>query len=343
MALIGIGGIIALLIMISIYQPYSTDLRVFQPVVEIVPRVTGRVIDVPVQPNAPLQQGDVLFRIDPQPFQYQVDQSRAALAEAEQAVPQLQASLEAAQATVRKITAQRDLASLQLARAKDLLKRNVGAQADVDRWQAEFDIAEAGIAEAEARTEQARLAYASEIDGVNTKVAQLRAQLDQAELNLAETTVYAPAEGFVSFLSLRPGQIAASLPLRPVMSFIYSQEGVPVVSLRQNALRHIAPGDSAEVALDTYPGQIFPAKVVTVGRATGQGQLAPSGNLAVFSANDPRGLMPVRLELEDKEGVILGAGTAGAAAIYTSQMPATRIIRKVIIRMFTWMNYLFIS
>ena len=82
----------------------------YQFVVEIVPNVSGTIIEVPIEGNRPLQTGDVLFKIDPRPYQYKVDQIKAALAEAEQAVPQLEAAWKAAVAVTEKAGAQRDLA-----------------------------------------------------------------------------------------------------------------------------------------------------------------------------------------------------------------------------------------
>ena len=76
---IGIAAIFALLISMNLFQPYSKDVRVYQKVIQIVPRVTGRVVEVAVQANSPVKQGDVLFRIDPEPFQYEVNRLTADL------------------------------------------------------------------------------------------------------------------------------------------------------------------------------------------------------------------------------------------------------------------------
>ena len=74
----------------------SGNVTQYQFVVEIVPDVTGTIIDVPIESNRPVKKGDVLFKIDPRPYQYRVDQIKAALAEAEQEVPQLEAAWKAA-------------------------------------------------------------------------------------------------------------------------------------------------------------------------------------------------------------------------------------------------------
>src|SRR5262245_61003799 len=91
-------------------HPFTTDARLYFFTTPIVPEVKGRVIEVSVKPNVPLKRGDPLFRIDPKPYQFVVDQKKAALAEAEQSVKQLKASFDQASAGVEKAKAQFSLA-----------------------------------------------------------------------------------------------------------------------------------------------------------------------------------------------------------------------------------------
>src|SRR5437870_12969923 len=93
-ALGGIIGIALLLLIMNYNHPFTKNARIYFSVTPVLPSVRGRVIEVPVETNAPLKQGDVLFRIDPRPYQYVVDQKKASLAEAEQNVKQMKASLD---------------------------------------------------------------------------------------------------------------------------------------------------------------------------------------------------------------------------------------------------------
>ena len=88
----GIVGISLLLLVMNYNHPYTKEARIYFSVTPILPDVRGRVIEVPVEANVPLKAGDVLFRIDPKPYQYKVDQVKAMLAEAEQNIQQLKAS-----------------------------------------------------------------------------------------------------------------------------------------------------------------------------------------------------------------------------------------------------------
>ena len=277
---IGFFGIVELLLLINIYQPYSTSATLVKKAVPIVSRVSGRVLDVPIKPNTPLKKGDVLFTIDPRPYQYQVDQLKARLS----------------------------LAKTRLSQSNELLKDQAGSLYDVEQFKAEVD--------------------------------QLRAQLEKAELDLSETILYAPADGYVTQLFLKPGAVTLANPLASVMNFVYSEDDIVVVPFRQNSLRHARQGDIVEIAFDTYPGEIFLGSLVDIASATGEAVLTPSGNLRGATQIPPNGLLWARIHLEeDLSGYLLPAGTNGAAAIFTDKGNALSIIRKVIIRFYTWLNY----
>ena len=94
----GIVGIVLLLLIMNYNHPFTTNARIYFSVTPVLPSVRGRVIEVPAQTNTPLKEGDVLFRVDPKPFEYMVAQKKASLAEAEQNVKQLKASLDQATA-----------------------------------------------------------------------------------------------------------------------------------------------------------------------------------------------------------------------------------------------------
>src|SRR6201984_3454776 len=102
-ALGGIIGIVLLLLIINYNHHFTTNARIYFAVTPVFPSVRGRVIEVPVQANVPLKEGEVLFRVDPKPYQYVVDQKKALLAEAEQNVRQLKASLDQATAGTEKV------------------------------------------------------------------------------------------------------------------------------------------------------------------------------------------------------------------------------------------------
>jgi multidrug resistance efflux pump len=342
---VGIGLIIcaAILFALAVVSPYSTNLMVYQYMVQIAPKVAGRVLEVPILPNVPIKKGQVLFRIDPERYRIEVNLLKAALAEAVQSVPQLKAGVEGAQATLERSKAVLHLARIRHDRTLSLVGAAAIQKEQKDRAIADLQSAEATVSEAEAKLKKVRLAYESEISGQHTTVVKAKAKLALAELNLKETTVYATSDGFVINLQLRPGSLVGG-PSTPVMSFVETSESLLVALVKQNALSHVRPGNSAELALDMYPGRIIKAEVETVIWGGGQGQLSPSGVLPKFFDQQQRGLFAVRLKAIDQSSDLrLVAGAGGTAAIYTDVGTPLHVARKVMIRMQTWFNYLFLS
>jgi len=190
-ALGGIVGIFLLLLVMNYNHPFSANARIYFAVTPVLPGVKGRVIEVPVQTNSPLQAGDVLFRIDPKPYEYVIDQKRAAIAEAEQAVRQLKTSLDQASADVEKAKAQLRLAEENYNRQLQLFERKVIAQATLDTFTRNLETANQSLVGARAEEERARLAYSSNIEGVNTTVARLSAELADAQWDLDQTVTRA--------------------------------------------------------------------------------------------------------------------------------------------------------
>jgi multidrug resistance efflux pump len=126
-ALGGIVGIVLLLLIMNYNHPFTKNARIYFSVTPVLPGVRGRVVDVPVQANATLKEGDVLFRIDPKPYEYVVQQKKAGLAEAEQNVKQLKASLDQATAGADRANAQFGLAQQNYDRQNELFQKKVVA------------------------------------------------------------------------------------------------------------------------------------------------------------------------------------------------------------------------
>jgi multidrug resistance efflux pump len=338
----GIGGVVivgGILAAMNYNHPFTTDGRIYFYTTQIVPTVKGHVTEIAVKPNVPLKQGDVLLRIDPRPYQYIVDQKRAALAEAEQGVKQLKTSLDQATASVGKATSQLDLAQLTYDRQVELLEKRVVAQATVDNATRNLDTAKQTVAEAQAAAERARLAFSSEIGGVNTTVARLQADLQSAEFDLSETTLKAPTNGYVTQLFLRPGMMAS--PSTPTMVFIHNDDVVFSASFSQTTLQRVRSGDEVEIAFDGIPGHIVKGKVNAVIDAIAQGQLQAGGNLL-----DPEdrskvtGRALTRIDItDDLTAFQLPAGATGQVAVYTDNWRPVAAIRRILLRMKSWMNY----
>jgi multidrug resistance efflux pump len=365
--------IVALTVMIltlNVVAPSSAKLRVFKYTIPIVSQVRGRVLEVPVEEgNRLVHKGDVLFRVDPTPYALDVANLEAQLALAQGGQKETQEQLTGANAKVleaRAVIAQAGAriaevdAKLALARRRveqnqELVKSGAGTKFDLE--QAEANLAEltgqresarsqqaaaqAAEAQAAASVGQVRQKLGTNVDGTYAQVAQIRAQLANARWLLDQTTTVSPCECYVINLQLRPGAFVAGLPLNPVMSLVEA-DGQVIAFFRQNELTQVQSGDDAEFALVTYPGRIVKGKVDSIIWAIGQGQVQPSGTIPMSTlANTPPGEFAVKFDVAERDkALFLAAGASGDAAIFTQSAQFLHILRKVILRVGSYMNYL---
>jgi multidrug resistance efflux pump len=145
-------------------------------------------------------------------------------------------------------------------------------------------------------------------------------------------------------LQLRPGGFVAGLPVNPVMTLVEA-DGQVVAFYNQNELHKVEPGNEVEFALKTMPGKIIKGKVDSIVWAIGQGQLLPSGALPTSGMQAmPAGRYAVKFNIAERDkALFLAAGAAGDAAIYTDHLHAVHIIRKVIVRVGSYLNYLILK
>jgi RND family efflux transporter MFP subunit len=231
--------------------------------------------------------------------------------------------------------------------ANKLVKKgDVLFRIDPTQYQAKVDQLTAQLKLAQLRQEQyAQLAARNagnrfQVEETQANVASLKAQLADAQWQLNSTTVRAPADGFATYVALRPGARVAAVPLAATMPFFDISETIVGVQIHQIHMRFIEPGQEAELTFKEFPGQIFSAKVSLVLPAISQGQVAVSGSAVAPGPISPAPFV-VRLKLDDpKIAAKLHAGAYGEAAIYTSSMQAAHVIRRVMLRMQAWINYL---
>jgi multidrug resistance efflux pump len=119
-----------------------------------------------------------------------------------------------------------------------------------------------------------------------------------------------------------------------------------VAFYNQNELHQVAPGNEVELALKTLPGRVIKGKVDSVVWAQGQGTAMASGDLpsSLSVQNQPPGKFAVKFDIAERDrAVFLAAGAAGDAAIYTEHLEAVHIIRKIILRVGSYLNYLILK
>lgn len=284
----GLGGILligTLIVVMNYNHPYSETSRDYFATTPVIPTVKGRVIEVAVTANAPIKQGDVLFKLDPAPYQYKYDALKARL----------------------------DDAVIDQDRAKELMRRKVGKQRDLDQ--------------------------------ATALVNQLTADLKGAQYNLDETITYAPTDGWVTQMALRPGMMLMPMPLRPAMVFVHDETYYYVAWFRQNSTLRLQHGYEAEVAFDAIPGKVFTGEVDQVIAVIAQGEIQARGSLLSSESERFPGRVPVIIKITDADfeeyKALIPGGAFGQTAIYSDHFGHVAIMRKILLRMSAWMNYLF--
>jgi multidrug resistance efflux pump len=321
------------------YLTPSGRVTVTGRVVEVTPNVTGQIVVIPVKPNVPVKANDVLFQIDPAPFQYKVTQLQASLAGAKQQAEILKSNYEQATANVTGLSA---LVAFNTQRNADIQKlasegANTTFQAQ-DR-QNQYETALAQLNVAKAAQQSAKLAMDSEIGGVNTTVAQLQAQLDNANWELSQTAVRAPADGYVTVVALTVGDRA--LQARSAMSFIVEKEIALVGMFSQNGFETIKEGAAVDMVFDNAPGRIYHAKVTAIPKGIGQGQIAVSGTLARTTALGGATAFPAEISIPDgmsRESLRLGM--SGSATVISDKAGVIGLLASILVWVSSYTAYL---
>ncbi len=343
-----LGGVIlvgALVLLMNYNHPYSNIAREFYVTTPIVPGVGGIVTDVEIEPNQIVEKGTVLFRIDPKPYEAVVRQKQALLAGTQEGVKELEQAVAAARARVVEVTAQRDRSQGVFERYEAIFDRGAISANELETRRQTYLGDEAALERAEADLERAQIAFEAGIDGENPDVARLQAELEKARYDLERTVVRAPTNGYVTQLLLRPGMMAAALPLRPVMTFVHEEAPSMIAAFRQNSALRLKAGYEAELVFPSIPGRVFHGEVVQVLPTLAEGQLTTSGNLiGTQQAFQQIGRVPVEIRVtDDMTEFNLPAGSRAQVAVYSDHWHHVAIMRKILLRMSSWQNYLYLD
>ena len=342
-----LGGVVLigmLILLMNYNHPYTNLAREYYVTTPIVPAVGGIVAEVEIQPNQVVEKGTVLFRIDPKPYEAVVRQKQALLAGTKDGVLELEQSVAAARARVVEETAKRDRTLGVFQRYEAIFDRGAISANDLENRRQAYLANEASLERAEADLQRAQIAFESGIDGDNPEVARLQAELEKARYDLERTVVRAPTSGYATQLLLRPGMMAASLPLRPVMAFVHDEQSPMVAAFRQNSALRLRAGYEAEIVFPSIPGRVFKGTVREVMPSLAEGQLQNSGNLVGTEAFQRIGRIPVIVDItDDISDFELPVGSRAQVAVYSDHFSHVAIMRRILLRMSSWQNYLYLD
>ena len=317
----------------------SGRIAVIGRVVEVTPNVAGTVTSIPIEPNVLVKAGTILFQIDRAPYEAKVKQLQAAVAEARQKAEQLKAQVDLAVADVKGLASQLDYAEKRRDDVAKLASTSATSQFTLQDAVAKVDLLTAQKQAASAREINARLALGSEIGGENTTVAQLNAQLENAQWELDQTTVRAASDGYVSVLALAVG--ARAVPMRAALSFIVADAIMIVGVFDQNGFKNIKRGASVKLVFANRPGAVYHSEIADVYRGTGQGQVAVSGTLAREEMVGTSTTYPARIDVpKDMDSDMLRLGMVGTATVISDSAGPIGLLATILLWVKAYAAYL---
>ena len=239
--------------------PSTNDAYASADTIDVVPEVSGRIVELAVTDNQAVKQGDLLFRIDPRPYEANLAKAEASLAALDKQIMLTQRSVDAQQFGARAAAKQ---ASDTLRRTEPLLREGFVSAEEVDRARTAQRAAEADL---NAVLLQAQSA-ASSVSGVDALVAQraaVEADIALTKLHLEMATVRAPFDGRVISLKTSVGQFASAM--RPIFTLIDTRHWYVIANFRETDLKNIRSGTLATIRLMSDSGKTFEGKVDSIG------------------------------------------------------------------------------
>ncbi|SDI19201.1 membrane fusion protein, multidrug efflux system [Paraburkholderia steynii] len=306
--------------------PRTDDAYVYADTIDVVPEVNGRIVELPVHDNQAVKQGDLLFRIDPRPYQDALTRGKASLVALDRQIELTQRTVNAQQYNAESVRAAVERARAAAAQASDTLHRMepllshgyVSAE-DVDRARTAQRATQAELSAAQLQAQQA----AAAVSGVDALVAQravVTAEISLAELNLEYATVRAPFDGRIVSLKTATGQFATAL--KPVFTLIDTRHWYVVANFRETELKGIRTGTPATVYLMSDTGQRFRGTVdsISYGIASDEAGLALPGGLPRIQRTlnwvHVSQRFPVKIRVDDPNPELFRVGTSAVAVLH---------------------------
>ena len=323
------------------YTPRSSEVMVQAVVVPVAPEWGGEVTDVYVHSNQRVKNGAPLFQMDTTVWRAKVDGLRAQLAAADTGVAQLQQQVSRARADLERVRSSLEVSRAELGRVEDAAARNAAPQLQVDQYRQRVLALQAELQAAVAELANAELALNSLVGGQHTSVAEVVAELEEAEYNLRHRTVYAPSDGYVVNLMLHPGTFVRLK--EPLLAFVATDYYWLIAPIDQRGSQRVREGDKAEIALAMYPGHVMNATVESVTWASGEAQYPPSGRIPRMRQYGLARDFAVRLRLEDPDPDLpLRYGARGTAVIFTATAADILVfLRQIEIRVDSFLDILY--
>jgi multidrug resistance efflux pump len=333
-----------------VVNPWTRDGQVRAEVIQITPRVSGPIVELPVEDNQFVKAGSLLFRIDPRTFKASLDQARAQYDSARDNYVALDKQVEAAvaevevaraevlqaESAIRENKAEIEKNQAEYMRQQDMLAKDATSRKAMEHARANYQVtvekqkeamagltqAKATLAQSEATLAKAKATRGAEGDA-NASIRAAKAAMEQAELNLEFTEVRAPVDGYVTNLNLRIGSQAVAN--QPALALVENNSYWIQGFFRENSIEDIRPGNTAIVTLMTYPDTPLEGVVDSLGWGIDQEDGSTGAELLptispTFSWIRLAQRVPVRVHLTDvPEEIRLRVGTTASVLVMTGE------------------------
>jgi multidrug resistance efflux pump len=351
-------GIIVLIALVAVLlkywnyvvNPWTRDGQVRAEVIQITPRVSGPIVELPIEDNQFVKAGDLLFQIDPRTFEASLAQARAQYDTARDNYVAMDKQVEAAAAevelsraevlqaesTIKEFDAEIEKNQAEYRRQLDMLAEDATSRKAMERARANFQVtvekkkkamagllqAKATLAQSEASRAKAKASRGSEGDA-NASLRAAKAAAQQAALNLEFTEVKAPVDGYITNLSQQIGSQA--IANQPALALVDTNSYWIQGFFRENTIEDIRPGNKAIVTLMTYPDTPLEGVVDSLGWGIAQQDGSTGEELLpnispTFEWIRLAQRVPVRIHLTDlPDDIELRVGTTASVLVMTSE------------------------
>lgn len=323
--------------------PWTDQARVQAYVVPIVSQVAGRVIEINVDKDQEVQQGEVLLKIDPSDYQLAVENAKTNLELAGQDIGAGTAAVSTAQAKVVEAVANLEHLKAQSRRVVELEKKQIYSKARGDKARAAVVKAEAQMESAKAELEKARQSLGAQ-GNENPKIRSAIAKLKKAQIDLSRTTILAPSHGGITNLKIDVGHFASAGV--PLMTFIEVEDVWVKANLRENSIANIKLGTPVDIVLDSLPGEIFRGKVSSLGFAVSHEKGGTIGDLETIESSagwlrDAQ-RFPVYISFDDDSARgKLRLGGQADVQFYSTDNWFINSLGWLWIRLLSWLSYVY--
>lgn len=342
LSLIGFILLFIYYLIADIFLPVTPQSRVYHSVIQISPQISGQVTHVLVKNNQSVKQGDLLFEINPAPYQLALEMSQLAFDDVKLQNQRLDSNIKAINAKINAAKAKEHELRLLKERGEKLYQQHTISEQELVSTRASYEVSKASQAQLEAELSEAVLAR-GESNEHNLAMRHAANQVAQAELNLSYTQVRALSDGVITNLQLLDGFYASMG--KPLLAIVAKKADL-VADFREKSLMNMHPGGLARVVFDSIPGAVFDAKITSFEAGVSSGQLSADGLLSTTETSSrwvrDAQRQRIHLALLDDQQIMMNMPSGARATVQL--LPDSFIGRwlgATQIRLISWLHYIY--